>query len=77
MTDDKIRIYQHWIVIAVLVIAVVAVILNRPVKVSILENVYIEVGEGQAGPPAYYENVFELEDGRTVYVVEDTCRVEE
>ena len=76
MTDEKIRIYQRWIVILALAVAVAAVILNRPVKVSVLENVYIEVGEGQAGPPAYYENVFRLEDGRTVYVVEDSCRVE-
>ena len=68
---------KNWIILVLLLIAVAAVILNRPVKVSILENVYIEVGEGQAGPPAYYENVFKLKDGRTVYVVEDTCRVEQ
>ena len=55
-----------WLVLAVLSLA--AMLLNRPVKVNILENVFIEVGAGRQGPPEFFEKAVVLEDGRTVYL---------
>jgi len=68
---------KNWIAILALIAVIVAVSLNRPVKVSVLENVYIEVGSGEAGPPAVYDEVIELPDGRKVYISGDSCRIEE
>jgi len=65
-----------WVIAILLVVLLAALFLNRPVKVSILENVYIEVGEGVAGPPAFYEKAIVLEDGRTIYISGD-CEVRE
>lgn len=55
----------------------VAVIFNRPVKVSVLENVFIEVGGGAEGPPEFYEKAITLEDGRTIYLSDGQCRIKE
>jgi hypothetical protein len=79
MSPEKIdRFKQYVCVLALaLVVLLVALFLNRPVKVSILENVFIEVGEGQAGPPEFYEKAVVLEDGRTVYLSNGGCKVKE
>ena len=68
---------QNWVMILLLLIGIIAVILNRPMKISVLENVYIEVGAGEAGPPVKYDEIIELPDGRKVYIAGDSCRLEE
>ncbi|MCP4897030.1 MAG: hypothetical protein GY906_08650 [bacterium] len=69
------KINPAWAIAFAAVVLLVAVFLNRPVKVSILENVFIEVGDGAEGPPEFYEKAVVLEDGRTVYLSNGGCRV--
>ncbi len=66
---------KNWVAVLALIAIILAISFNRPVKVSVLENVYIEVGGGEAGPPAKYDKVIELEDGRKVFITGDSCEV--
>ena len=72
---DFIKKNPIWAVSALVLVIFFAVLFNRPVKVSVFENVYIEVGAGEAGPPVYYEEMIDLEDGRKVIIEEDSCRI--
>jgi len=67
---------KNWVIVLALVAIILAVSFNRPVKVSVLENVYIEVGAGEAGPSVVYDEIIELEDGRKVYIAGDSCRIQ-
>jgi hypothetical protein len=58
---------KYWFALLGLLIVLLAVIFNRSVKVSILENVFIEVGGDEMGPPQFFPTAIELPDGRTVY----------
>jgi hypothetical protein len=61
--------------IVVLLLVVIAILFNRPMKVSMTENVFIEVGEGEAGPPEFYRLAIELPDGREIYLSNGSCKI--
>lgn len=81
----------NWDKIALFMIAlalILAVVFKRPVKVSVSDNIFIELGINEAsigvietapeGPPARYVATFELASGKRVYVnLDGSCRVEE
>jgi hypothetical protein len=68
---------KNWVAALALIAIILAISFNRPVKVSVLENVYIEVGAGEAGPPVKYDQVIDMEDGRKIFVTGDSCTVKE
>ena len=81
----------NWDKIALCMIAlalILAVVLERPVKVSVSDSIFIEMGINEAnigvianapeGPPAHYVATFELASGKKVFVnLDGSCRVEE
>ena len=78
----------NWLLLVFGVI-LLAVFFNRPVKVSVSDNIFIEMGIEEVnvgvvkepmleGPPESYRATIELSEGKTVYVLMDgSCRVEE
>jgi hypothetical protein len=68
---------KNWMNIILMFALITAMFMNRSVKLSIMENVFIEVGGEQVGPPEFYEKVIQLKDGRTIYIYEDSCKVGE
>lgn len=80
---------KNWWLLLVFGIIVLAVLAERPVKVSVSDNAFIEMGIEEVnigvvkepmieGPPESYRATIELSEGKTVYVLMDgSCRVEE
>lgn len=71
------KIKPAWIACILLIVLLVALFLNRPLKVSILENVFIELGENEVGLPEFYEKAVVLEDGRIIYLSNGECKIKE
>lgn len=65
------------LLIAAIIFCLIAVFSSRPMKVSIFENVFIEVGPNEVGPPEFYEKIIELEDGRKIYLSDGSCKIRE